>query len=269
MSDESYRLAAWWGSRQITIEQFADDFGAFLNTLPEIDSIFLSWLNYRPSDKPRFPVPMAHEDTICAATKAQSRYDKPKDKIWPEMGFHLSGRHAGSPEYFRRPEFEMSTIVWAGAYGGNNPHCNHVEIQIGTKRISTGQPWRASELIPLMKLVLRIWQPREMSVDCWRYGDLRASVPDAVGAARHAALSPRLQLLNPLQDRTLLPWVGWLTYLPADLAAKVTIPGEIAVERLDDGGIIATLCDEPFTIDNPIHTARARAMEAAIRPVQS
>ena len=93
-----------------------------------------------------------------------------------------------------------------------------------------------------------------MSIDSDRYANSIPEVEDSSWA---------------MGRRRLLPWVGWLTYLPADLAAKTTIPPEIAVERLDDGGIIAALCEEPFRVDNPEHLARARAMEAAIRPIQS
>ena len=50
---------------------------------------------------------------------------------------------------------------------------------------------------------------------------------------------------------------------------KVTIPDGLDVERLDDGSIIVSLREEPFTIDNPEHMARARALEAAIRPIQT
>ncbi len=268
MTEESYMLHVYWGPRPMNVEECAATLRGYVNALPAIDPIFETWLSDKPAAKPEFAVPIDVEAALNVVKKAQFRYDHPK-KVWPEMGFTLSGGHHGPAQFRGRREYFMATAMHVGSFANANPHCNCLDVWIGKKRIATDQPWRASELIPLMKLVLRIWQPREMSVDCWRYGDLRASVPDAELAARHRALPPRLQLLNPLQERTLIPWVGWLTYLPADLAAKVTIPGEIEVERLDDGGIIATLCDEPFTIDNPVHMARARAMEAAIRPVQS
>ncbi len=120
-----------------------------------------------------------------------------------------------------------------------------------------------------MKLAIDSWDAREASIDCNRYEELRPMVRIERFERPKTVLPPGAIFLNPDGETLLCPWVGWLTYLPADLAAKVTIPGDIEVERLDDGGIIATLCDEPFTIDNPVHMARARALEAAIRPVQS
>jgi hypothetical protein len=120
-----------------------------------------------------------------------------------------------------------------------------------------------------MKLVARIWRPRELSIDCWRYRTFAARIPDKRYEPRKMKLPPGAKIVWPTGERVLFPWVGWLTYLPPDLATKVTIPRDIEVERLDDGGIVATLCEEPFTIDNPMHMARAREMEAAIRPVQS
>jgi hypothetical protein len=101
-----------------------------------------------------------------------------------------------------------------------------------------------------------------------RYNDFKATAPDPNYKPRTEPLPPGA-VLPTTGDKLLVPWVGWLTYLPADLAAKVSIPPDIAVERLGDGGIIATLSEEPFTIDDPVHMARAKAMEAAIRPIRS
>lgn len=267
MTEESYTLHAYWNARAMSVQECAETWRRYFNALPAVDPIFESWLPSAPEGESDSSVPIDLDRALRLATKAQARYDHPKT-IWPEMGFSIIGNHFGRTQFHARPECFMKTAMHVGAHARSNPHCNDLNVWIAAKRIATNQPWRASELIPLMKVVLRIWQPREMSVDCWRYGDLRASVPDAGFAAHHKTLPPRLQLLNPLRERPLAPWVGWLTYLPADLAAKVKIPADIEVERLDDGGIIATLCDEPFTIDNPAHMARARAMEAAIRPMQ-
>jgi len=252
MTDEPRTLHAYWGARRLTIERCAEILMQFVDALPAVDPIFESWIDTR-TGRPKFPIPLEPDNAIRVATKAQKTYDRPK-RPWPEMGFSLSGGNRGPARFQRRLEYAVATIMMIGAYNSDNSQCNCIDIWIGKKRIATEQAWRASELKSLMRVVLDVWRPREMSVDADRYAESIPEVEDNSYAAGR---------------RRLTPWTGWLTYLPADLAAKVTIPSEIGVERLEDGGLIATLCEEPFTVDNPVHMARARALEAAIRPVQS
>jgi hypothetical protein len=255
MSEERYELRAWWNSRPLDVAQCAKQFRAFVDTLAEFDPIFSSWLrSSAPSAHPWFAVPLGADEALQFATKARARYDSPPDRLWPEMGYRVFGWNGGPPEYRGRKAFMASASLQVGAFGRDQAHRNYIILNLSQTRIATNAPWTAGDLRALMKLVLRIWAPRELSVDCQGYDAFVPEIEDKT---------------NATGSRRLLPWVGWLTYLPADLAAKVAIPPEIGVERLDDGGLIATLSEEPFTVDDPVHMARARAMEAAIRPVQS
>ena len=270
MTEERYKLRAWWNSRPLAAQQCAERFCSFVNELAEFDPIFGAWLrDYQPSAKPCFPVPLGANDAETFIGKAQARYDSPPGQVWPEMGYQIFGWNSGSLAYRGHDSYIASTALSIGSFGRDEAHRNRVEISISNRRIATNAPWRASELRPLLKLVLRVWAPRELSVDCYRYQRFWPSVSDKSYEPPKIQLPPGAELIGRADQSVLLPWVGWLTYLPADLATKVTIPEDIEVERLDDGGIIATLCDEPFTIDNPVHMARARAMETAIRPVQT
>jgi len=253
MYDEKYEMHAWWGSRPIGIEQCAASFCDFVNALPDIDPIYCSWLRDWPSVKPFCSVPLSTAEAVPLVEKRRARYDA-TGELWPELGYSLSARNAGPKELAGRPNDNAGTGVSVGSFNSSNPHCNQIGMRLANARLATGAPWRAFELRPLMKLVLRIWEPREISVDCARYSKFRPKIPDASFAVK---------------ERLLLPWVGWLTYLPADLVSKVTLPADLDVERLDDGSVIVSLCEEPFTIDNPVHMARARALEAAIRPIQT
>ena len=69
--------------------------------------------------------------------------------------------------------------------------------------------------------------------------------------------------------RILTPWIGWITYLPPDLAARAKYPSDVEVETLNDGASLVTLCEEPFDKTDVEGLARLRALEAALRPIQS
>ena len=70
-------------------------------------------------------------------------------------------------------------------------------------------------------------------------------------------------------ERTLEPRIGWITYLPPELAARAKYPTDVEVEALADGAALVTLCEEPFGQSNAPDLARLHALEAALRPIQS
>ena len=77
-------------------------------------------------------------------------------------------------------------------------------------------------------------------------------------------------IVAPREARRLLkPRIGWITYLPADLAARAKYPADVELETLDDGAALVTLCEEPFGKGDAEGLARLRALEAALRPIQS
>ena len=104
-----------------------------------------------------------------------------------------------------------------------------------------------------MKFAREVWNPAEMCAMFSFYEpDLQDPRPD-LGRRR----------------RPLEPWIGWITYLPPDLAARAKYPADVEVEALDDGAALVTLCEEPFGKDDAEGLARLHALEAALRPIQS
>jgi hypothetical protein len=104
-----------------------------------------------------------------------------------------------------------------------------------------------------MKFAREIWRPAEMRATFSFYGDA-PKIPDPTWAAG---------------ERTLEPRIGWITYLPPELAAKAKYPADVEVEALDDGAALVTLCEEPFAKSDAEGPARLHALEAALRPLQS
>ncbi|MGA2488255.1 MAG: Imm52 family immunity protein, partial [Roseiarcus sp.] len=78
------------------------------------------------------------------------------------------------------------------------------------------------------------------------------------------------RIVEPREARRILePRVGWITYLPPNLAARAKYPADVEVEALADGAALVTLCEEPFAKTDAEGVARLRALEAALRPIQS
>lgn len=174
---------------------------------------------------------------------------------WPELGSYIRGGHAGPPPYDFRKSSYADTTCDIGAFGRRAAiYPNHVFMRLSNLRPSTGRPWRASELRPLMKFAREVWQPAEMCAMFSFYILDLPKIPDPTWAAR---------------ERTLKPWIGWITYLPPDLAARAKYPADVEVEALANGAALVTLCEEPFGKGDAEGMARLHALEAALRPIQS
>ena len=70
-------------------------------------------------------------------------------------------------------------------------------------------------------------------------------------------------------ERQIRPWIGWITYLPPDLAARAKYPAAAEFEALADGAGLVTLCEEPFGKTDAERLGRPHALQAALRPMQS
>jgi hypothetical protein len=75
-----------------------------------------------------------------------------------------------------------------------------------------------------------------------------------------------VQLWNPIRP---LFNLSWMVYLSAPLAQKITLPADVLVERLADGGLIMIAAEETFEVANPDHLARARSILSTVEPLNA
>jgi hypothetical protein len=250
MSDLTLYL--WWGLREPTPANDTSRLSRFVSGLPDFDPIYLSWLRSPKTKKQVLPVPLSPTDAHQLLSDNIGRYDD--GRLWPEIGSRFSAGHAGPAPYDFRKSSYADTSCTIGAFGrSSSPTPNHVFMRLSELRPSTGRSWRASELRPLMKFAREIWNPTEMCAMFSFYKGI-PEIPDPKWAAG---------------VRTLKPWIGWITYLPPDLASRASYPADTEIETLDDGAALVTLCEEPFGKTDAAGLARLHALEAALRPIQS
>ena len=245
-------LNLWWEARHPAEADDARRLSRFVTGLPDFDAIYQSWLNSPTTGEVSVPVPLSEVEAKRLLVDNMARYDSP-DRPWPELGSHIWGGHAGPRPYDFRESSYADTDCQVGAFGRNasaNP--NYIFMRVSDLRPSTGRPWRASELRPLMKFAREIWRPAEMCAMFSFYDPPK--IPDRTWAAG---------------ERQLRPWVGWITYLPPNLAARAKYPADVEVEILENGAALVTLCEEPFGKTDAQGLARLHALEAALRPIQT
>ncbi len=245
-------LDLWWEGREPAQADDASRLARFVTGLPDFDSIYQSWLNSPTAKEATVPVPLSEAEAKRLLIDNMARYDS-LNLPWPEQGSDVWGGHAGPPPFDFRESSYADTDCHVGAFGRSgsiNP--NYIFMRLSNTRQSTGRPWRATELRPLMKFARAIWNPAEMCAMFSFYESPK--IPDSTWAAG---------------ERLLTPLVDWITYLPPNLAARAKYPSDVEVETLEDGAVLVTLCEEPFEKDDAEGLARLHALEAALRPIQS
>ncbi len=243
-------LDFYWRSRHPSQTDDARRLSRFVNGLPDFDPVYCSWVGSPETKEQTVPVPLSEAEATRLLIENMMRYDLPPDP-WPERGSYVWGGHAGPPPYDLREASVAVTRCYIGAYG-EPPRSNSIQMGLSDVRPSTGRPWRASELRPLMKFAREVWRPTEMLATLTFFDPQKIPDPSWAGG-----------------ERTLEPRIGWITYLPPDLAARAKYPADVEVETLDDGAALVTLSEEPFGKGDAAGLARLHALEAALRPIQS
>lgn len=241
----------------------------FVSGLPDFDPVYRSWVASPKTKEVTVPVPLSEAEAKRLLIENMMRYDLPPDP-WPEAGSYVWGGHAGPPPYDFRKASVAVTRCYIGAYGKSGG--NHVEMGLSDVRPSTGRPWRASELRPLMKFAREVWRPAEMCAMFSFYTlDLPSILDLSPNGLRFAEyLRQHPHIVEPREARRILkPRIGWITYLPPHLAVRAKYPADVEVETFDDGAVLVTLCEEPFGKDDVEGLTRLHALEAALHPIQS
>jgi hypothetical protein len=254
-------LNLWWEPRDPSQADDARRLSRFVTGLPDFDPIYQSWLAAPTSREDWLKLPTSRKETVRVPLSEaeakqllidnKARYNFPN---WPqsEHGSTIEGAHAGPSPYDLRESSFADIHCHIGAFGQFAPILNHIFMGLSRLRSATGRPWRASELRPLMKFARDVWKPTEM-VAFFSFCEA-PMIPDPAWAGG---------------ERFLRPVIGWITYLPTDIAARAKYPADVEVERFEDGAALVTLCEEPFEENDAEGMARLRALEAALRPIQT
>jgi hypothetical protein len=248
------KLNLWWEEREPAQADDARRLSDFVTGLPGFDPIYQSWLESPETRKETVPVPLSEAEARQLLIDNMARADVGGGPL-PKHGSDIWGGHAGPPPYDLRESGYADTWCSVGAFGLHASNTrNHIFMRLSALRPTTGRPWRASELRPLMKFAREVWNPAEMCAMFPFYILDLPSIPSSVW---------------PAQKRPLRPWIGWTTYLPPNLASRAKYPADVEFETLEDGAALVTLCEEPFEKDDAEGLARLHALESALRPIQS
>jgi immunity protein 52 of polymorphic toxin system len=143
---------------------------------------------------------------------------------------------------------EPSQLVTLSAHGGGLVNWT------GSKRYASFETNMAEEADPAIVSYPVFKSVLMAIISCWDVEFAQVYSSDLV-----QLWEPILPLCN----------LSWMVYLSAPLTRLITVPTDVVVERLADGGLIMIAAEETFDVANPAHIARARSILNALEPLNA
>jgi Immunity protein 52 len=235
----AYRITTYWGPRRESSAVLAPRMLRMLQGLADIDPLLADW---QWVGKKRL-VSMGELDVATAEKLLRSRISR------DDAGEPIPAR--GYSFYVHTHWYKPSRLTLHGDIGVCSPSSLYDNnIDLDTHYLSP--PDEA-----LLKY--RIYKPALVFLaTLWRANWASAFPLDLLDqlAKYEKRLNARL-------------YGGWITYLSAAWAAKITPPKSAIVERAPDGGLLMIATEETFRVDNPRHVAVAREIDAALAPLNA
>jgi len=245
MRGEVFNIDAYWKARPETPRDGAERLAHMLCGLAGIHPAFSSWYNAvsSPTEIPtRFcemPPDVRELDRILEGHIARSdRTGEPA----PEYGYSIATWNADISAH------GVMLTVHAAWRGDFPVFPNTVSIDLRKREPANEDLINARILRAALVNVVAAWEPDFASVWSWSYWE--------------RLLGPGGRGLPTFRS-------GWMTYLAARYAQKITSPKGIIADELPGGGLLMVATEEQFTVDNPAHVAAADAIQAALAPIQS
>jgi immunity protein 52 of polymorphic toxin system len=235
----AYRIMTYWGPRRESTAVLAPRMLRMLQGLADIDPLLADWQWVGRKKL----VPMSELDVATAERLLRSRISR------DDAGEPIPAR--GYSFYVHTHWYEPSRLTLQGSIGVCTPsNLYDNNIHLDTNRLSP--PDEA-----LLKY--RIYKPALVFMaTLWR-ANWASAFPLALP---YLLPTDQERLDNSLRG-------GWITYLSAAWAAKITPPKSAIVERAPDGGVLMIAARETFRVDNPQHVAVAREIDAALAPLNA
>jgi hypothetical protein len=242
MSDEKYEIGIKWENRHEGAEACAGRLAGMLKALESLDPVFAQWFTdaERVGDGavPAKPLRTGADDITRFFEQGKCRKDT--GALWPELGCSVMAWNGiDGPK-------TLAFFAQPGHYSDTRDFPNSVDFEI-QPRAAGNRDFMTAEIIRAILIAAIVaWEPAWGSVSTWEYWGQRYPPPQQWPDFRS----------------------GWMTYLSAPYARKVTPPSSAITEPVA-GGILMLATEEPFTLDNPQHVAVADAIQACLEPLQS
>lgn len=235
----TYRLSVRWGQREESLSRCASRFANMLEALATLHPLLSDWRRQAQTRaaayEPFCRVP-AGLDELKNILRAGRHFTSASKELMPELGYSIRAWNG-------RNELQtLSLRLDVGSYA-HRLYLNSVRIE----GFREGNNLLDARLLKHVLLTIATcWGADWGVVEDWAY----------------------MGRTLDWNDKPLLPYGGWLTYLARGLAEKVSPPPDVHSERTADGGLLMLVSEEPFDVGDPVHVARLDAVQKSLAPAQ-
>lgn len=233
-----YFTTAYWGPRGEEPEVIAGKFLRTLDALSAIDPAFGDWYVGR-----RKGIPLASLNFDDVVQYILDGNDQEHGRESPLNSGYIFSATTG---LYRRPR-----SIWVNIDAGQSfsaaYYINTVSIDTEPLCAENANLITLRVMKPVLLALVKIWQPTWCGL-------------------RPAAIFDFQ--VKPVPARPIFG-LTWVTYLSPRFAPLVTPPAAVISEYLPEGGLLMIATEDRFDVDNPVHMAGARAIEAAMAPVNA
>jgi hypothetical protein len=243
MKTGPYRLETYGVSRDESPRSCATRFARMLSGLVLLHPAFGRW-NQQGYTEAEWSVPFCamppNIDELKSIFEKGRHYKDITHELMPEAGFSASAWNG------REGPLGVSMRLDVGSYWDRPDFPNQIDFELGDLARENVDLIDANTLKALLLATVGAWEPSWVSL---------------------ASLDYSKQFFDTLPPPPFRS--GWMTYLSAPYARKVTPPPLAITEPVAGGGILLLATSEPFTTDNPQHVAVADAIQVCLEPLQS
>lgn len=236
----SYDLWVYWGRRGDDARTCAHRLATMLTGLQTIHLTFERWFHkgysLAQSFRPFCTIPPDLDALAAIFEKGRFMTDVRPRRPIPELGYSVGAWNG------RNEEDGVSFHLMVGSTSDHKVFANTINISLEAGSLSV------DNFDNVLRAVVLAWDADWATLSDWNYENPIKDPPE--GAPR-----------PPFNS-------GWMTYLSARFADKVTPPPGVIVEAVQGGGVILLATKEMFDIANPAHTAVADAIQTALTPIQ-
>jgi hypothetical protein len=237
----SYELNVSWGARANSASDCAECLGNVLRELAAIDPIFSNWKTV--GDKGVKRCVLSPEDAVgLLRAVEEGRSTHEFGELGQDLGF-LIGAGNG-----RNTIFSVGLLASLGSSTMVSGLCNNICLVVGL-------PLQTEPTI----VTLPVFKPALVALA--RICDAGWGTIAPTRSTDFGQIKP-----NPLRQEI---WSGWVVYLSAALAARITPPRSAIVEEVPGGGMLMIATEETFEPDNSEHFRVACDIQAALAPLNA
>jgi hypothetical protein len=252
MSGDVFHLDARWRQRGESPRACAERLSAMLMALVPLHPAFAHWYRKgwsRPDANRSFCTMPPDIDDLARIFEKDPMY-----RGAPNPGYNASAWNG------RDPPYGLSLKVKAGVDVRHKFFVNEASLSLNESGPANADLINTAVLKPALSALVAAWDPDCVKLQPWGYWKrwMRAEPWDDYDrkGQRRGDYVPRITS-------------GWMVYLCADYARRITPPRGIDSETVIGGGLLMLATQEIFTAGNPAHDDAADAIQEALLPLQN